>query len=504
MKTVRDLRSLRPLAFLLLAAAFALLTSCAGGPAASTTPTAAAAPSETHIVLFHSNDVHGRIDAMSKVAALLDAERKTGADVFYVSAGDNFTGDPDVDRFDPPGEPMLELNRRLGLAVLCPGNHEFDYGLDRTRKFAALFPMVSANIEDPKGIFPELRPSTVLKTRNGTSIVVFGLIQIEPTNGLPSTHPDRVKGLRFREPLARALELKGLRAQGQVLLALTHIGFDQDLLLARQMPEIDVIIGGHSHTRVDPPVVVNGVLVAQAGAQNLYLGRIDLRLRNGKVVEKKGLLIDLSQVREEDTTIRNLVARYRRNPAMTRVLTEAPLEITGTNALGSLMTDALRRVHGLDIAFQNNGGIRVGRLPKAITLRDAYKLDPFGNEVIEFVMTPEEIRGLIKSGFEKRGELDLQVSGITYIVRSDGGTKVREIVLRRPDGSALPEDRTYKVGLSSYIASTYGFAHQDSGRSLRTTTVDALIQFLEQGPNLAGYANVVRAFLEKPPAPDGN
>jgi 2',3'-cyclic-nucleotide 2'-phosphodiesterase (5'-nucleotidase family) len=270
------------------------------------------------------------------------------------------------------------------------------------------------------------------------------------------------------------------------------------------MPEIDVIIGGHSHTRVDPAVNVNGVLVAQAGAGNQYLGRIDLRLRDGRMVEKQGRLIDLSQVRDEDASIKSMIAEYRRNPALARVLAEAPREISGMNALGSLMTDAIRQAHGLDIAFQNNGGIRIGRLPKVITLRDAYMLDPFGNQVVEIAMTPAEIRSLIKASFEKRGEIELQVSGITYVVRTDGTRQVREILLRRPDGSPLPEDRTYKVGLSSYIASSYSFAHQDPGHSLQTSTVDDLILYLEKGADLELYRDVVRAVWEKSPGPSEN
>ena len=89
--------------------------------------------------------------------------------------------------------------------------------------------------------------------------------------------------------------MKKLRAGSQVLIGLTHIGYDQDLLLAEQMPELDVIIGGHSHTRVDPAETVNGVLVAQAGSDNRFLGRVDLLVRNGRVVEKKGALIDLKR-----------------------------------------------------------------------------------------------------------------------------------------------------------------------------------------------------------------
>jgi len=464
-----------------------LLPSCASAPAA---------PAEAHIVIFHSNDVHGKIDNFAKVAAIIDAERKSGDDVFFFSDGDNFSGDPVIDRYDPPGEPMLELLQRLGLDALCLGNHEFDYGLGILRKFAARFPTVSANIEARPGSFPELRPWVVLKARGGIRIVVFGLIQVEP-NGLPSTLPEKVKDLRFSEPLGKALELKSLRSRGEVFIGLVHIGYEQDRLLAQKIPELDVIVGGHSHTRVDPAEIVNGVLVAQAGSDNLYLGRIDLVVRNGRVVEKKGRLIDLSQAREEDPGIKALIAKFHQNPALARVIARAPLEISGKNALGSLMTDAMRRAHGLDIAFQNNGGIRLTRLPLAITLKDVYTLDPFGNPIVQLVMTPAEIRSLIRSSCEKRTDIDLQVSGMSYIVRADSAHRIQEIVLRNPDGSPLAEDRTYKVGMSSYIASFYKFAHQDPGRSLQTTTVDDLISYLESGVDLSVYRDVRRAFWEE-------
>jgi 5'-nucleotidase/UDP-sugar diphosphatase len=482
----------------------ALLAVLVGAACAGRHP-APVPPAESHIVIFHINDTHGKIDAFAKVAAILEAERKSGSEVFFFSAGDIFTGDPVVDRYDPPGAPMVEILERLGLDVLSLGNHEFDYGLEAARDLTARFRTVSANIHPPPGSLPRLKPWVVLKTRDGLRIVVFGLIQIEPGNGLPSTHPDKVRGLRFSEPLAEASKMKRLRASGEILIGLTHIGYTQDLLLARQWPEIDVIIGGHSHTRVDAAATVEGVLVAQAGSDNRFLGRIDLHLRDGRIVEKKGVLIDLGPRTDEDPVIKAKIAEYHRNPALARVIARAPLEITGKNALGCMMTDAIRWAHGLDIAFQNNGGIRLGRLPQAITLGDVYTLDPFGNQVVKLVMTPAEIRSLIKGSFEKSSAIDLQVSGLSYEVRTDADLRVKEIRLRRPDGAPLAEDRTYTVGLSSYIASSYAFSHKDPGRSLQTTVADALLRYLESGADLGVYQrDLVRAFLEKAPGSSRN
>jgi 5'-nucleotidase/UDP-sugar diphosphatase len=455
-------------------------------------------PAETRIVIFHSNDVHGKIDNFAKVAAIIENERKLCENVYYFCAGDNFTGNPIIDQYDPPGEPVLELYNRLGLDVLCPGNHEFDFGLDDLKKFAARarFPFVCANIQ-AGDLLPLLRPSVVLRTRGGVRIAVFGLIQIEPGNGLPSTNPDKVRGLVFSDPLQKAREMSGLRAGNPVLLALTHIGYEDDLHLAQQMPELDVIIGGHSHTRVDPAETVNGVLVAQAGSDNRYLGRVELLVRNGRVVAKKGWLIDLGGPMSEDAGIKAMIARFNQNPAFDKVVVEAPLEITGKDALGSLMTDAMRTVHGLDIAFQNGGGIRVNRLRKEITLKDIYTLDPFGNQVVQIAMTAAEIRGLVRSSFEKGHSIDLQVSGISYLVRSDAAGHVREILLRNPDGTPLAENRIFQVGVSSYVASAYGFPHADPGRSLQSTTADALIRYLQSGVDLGMYRDIRRAFWEK-------
>jgi len=485
--------SARP-ALLLFAAAVAAVAALAGQ----------GAPAESHVVIFHNNDVHGKIDNFAKVAAILEAERKSGADVFYLSAGDNFTGDPVIDRADPPGEPMIEILGRLHLDLLSLGNHEFDYGLDAVRKLVSRFPTTSANIQPEPGVLPGLKPYVVLTGKSGVKLVVFGIIQIEPGNGLPSTHPDKVKGLRFTEPIAAALSLRKLRGEGQVFIGLTHIGHDQDVVLAKQMPELDVIIGGHSHTRIDAPELVNGVLITQAGSDNQFLGRIDLTVRNGKVAAKTSRLIDLSKAKDEDADLKAMIAKFHEDPAMARVVARSPIEITGKNALGSLMTDAICKVFNLDVAFQNNGGIRVNKLPLAITYHDLYTLDPFGNQVVRLEMTADEIRGLIRASCERRREIDLQVSGLTYIVRENGTQRIQEIELRGLNGAPLAEDKTYKVGLSSYVASSYRFAHKEPGRTVGITSVEALIMYLERRPDLGAYAEATRALYVKPPAPQAD
>jgi len=124
---------------------------------------------------------------------------------------------------------------------------------------------------------------------------------------------------------------------------------------------------------------------------------------------------------------------------------------------------------------------------------------------VRFDMTPAEIRSLVQSSFERNNAIDLQVSGLSYEVRTDTEKRVREIRLRLPDGSPLAEDRTYSVGLSSYIGSSYTFSHKDPGRSLQTTVADALLGYLESGADLGVYTrDLVRALAERAPGAPRN
>ena len=105
-----------------------------------------------------------------------------------------------------------------------------------------------------------------------------------------------------------------------------------------------MIIGGHSHTRVDPAEMINGVLVAQAGSDNKFLGRVELLVRDGRVVEKKGALIDLKRPLAEDADVKAMIARFNQNPAFARVIAEAPLGDRGQGRPG--LPDDRRHARG--------------------------------------------------------------------------------------------------------------------------------------------------------------
>ncbi|HLP47793.1 MAG TPA: bifunctional UDP-sugar hydrolase/5'-nucleotidase [Candidatus Kapabacteria bacterium] len=461
-------------------------------------PVQGAGKGET-IIIFHMNDIHAQIDNLARIAPVIDKERKKVPNVFFMVAGDNFSGNPIVDQYKPKGKPILQLLEQLKINVLALGNHEFDYGQEILKQVMtkAKYSIICANVKVIPGegaIIPQPKPFVILKTKKGTKIAVLGLIQTGRDSHIPSTHPDRVKGLVFSDGIETAKEYRYLKKQNNVFIALSHLGYDEDEILANELGELDIIIGGHSHTTIDKPKETNGVLITQAGSNAKFLGRIEMRIENGQVISKKGELIDVSTLTCEDPGLKKMIAKFNDNPELNRVIATLPFQLEGADELGNLITDAARKMNRLDIVFHNEGGIRLNRLGPQVILKNIYKMLPFENDIVQFEMTPAEIKSLIEYSYRKQDKFDLKVSGIEYTVLVQADSEpgkpsiIKGIELRDEAGNLLSENKSYKVGINDYIASAYKFTHRDPGKALKTLIAPLLIDYLQQKGN--EYKNI--------------
>jgi 2',3'-cyclic-nucleotide 2'-phosphodiesterase (5'-nucleotidase family) len=441
---------------------------------------------QSTIILYHINDIHAKIDNFAKIAWLLQQERSKHTNVFFLVGGDNFSGNPVVDQYNPRGEPMLELLNRLKVDVMTMGNHDFDYGQEVLKNFMqrAQFPILCANVNAHQGIIPQPEPFYILETKDKLKIAVLGLLALENEDNTPSTHPLNIKGLTFNDPLETAKNFKYLKDKSDIFIALTHLGSDIDEKLAQALGELDLIVGAHSHTVIKNMVEVNGVRITQAGSQARYLGRIELTHKSGVPLAIKSELIQVDSIQSEDPEIKEKIKEYNDNPTLDQVITNIDLALQGKDQLGNIITDGIRQELQLDVVFHNKGGIRSYNLGEKITIKDVYKMVPFLNEVVHIKMTLDEIRGFIKYDFERHKDLDLKVSGIQYTVFCTPEKEVIRVELKDRTGKPLDKSKTYEVGMNSYIASTYKFSHQDPGRSLQKIVAEVLIQYLKKTTNL--------------------
>lgn len=244
---------------------------------------------EAVVTILHTNDIHGRVlstaydtdqgpGGLARISTMIREIRAKVPQAIVLDAGDAVQGTPT--EFITQGETMINAMNVVGYDAVAYGNHEFDWTQAATATNAqrAKFPFLSANALDrltgkPYGGAKEY----VILTRDGVRIAVFGLTTTE-TPGIE--WPNAISRVRFADPTPIAKRLvPELRKKADVVVCLSHLGYKVDLALAKAVPGIDIIIGGHSHTTLSKRVVVGKCIITQTGALGANLGRVDIRLQ---------------------------------------------------------------------------------------------------------------------------------------------------------------------------------------------------------------------------------
>ena len=437
---------------------------------------------DVEITLLCTNDIHGRVDNFPKLAAYYTSVKASNPNTFLFSGGDMFSGNPLVDNYPDKGYPIIDLMNKTGYRLNSIGNHEFDYGQDilNDRRAQAVFPFLSANVlpDSARAQLKQVEPYRIYKI-DGITMAVLGLTQVG-ADGTPSAHPDRMRNIVFTDPVKTVEKYRFLR-ENNVFVGLFHTGLETDVEIANAVPELDVILGGHSHTKIDTGMLQNGVLITQAAAYLQYVGETRISIKNGKVVKRTNRLVNLNELVDEDAEVRALLDKYKKDDPLSKVIGRAANEVEGKERLGSLMTRAIVEETGVDMAFQNAGGIRIDRIPKGdVTLNTIYSLDPFNNDVVKLTMSYDEIASLLK-GTLKRYELpDLYASGMSYKFEFDANSKLKSFEMFDASGKPLDKNKKYTVGMNSYIYSKYEFKHEDPGAAAGITASQTLIDYIQR------------------------
>ncbi|WZX99456.1 5'-nucleotidase C-terminal domain-containing protein [Bacillus sp. FSL W7-1360] len=408
--------------------------------------------------IIHTNDIHSALTDFGKVSAYIKSERAAADHFLYLDAGDFVSGDPIVDLNH--GKPMIDIFNLVGLDAVAIGNHEFDYGPTYLQENmeASSFPWLGANIDTGDTGVPNPDPYVILDV-NGLSVGVLGL-----TEAPPSTAPDNVEGMTLEEDyVATALAYQEeLEANADVIVALTHIGHPNDRKLAEEVDYFDVIIGGHSHTPLQKPVVINGTPITQAGSSLQQLGKLSLTYNadTDKVTAVDGQLVPVSSFTEVDTEVQAVIDHY--TDEMEDILGEVVghshtgLPRDGRThrdaPLGNFWTDAMKDLAGADIALTNNGGLRDGIASGPVTMRDIYKVEPFANQIMSIEMTGQALKDVLQFSYTRNGrnQIDLQTSGLHYEIVTGMTGNFLDVNMTL-NGEPVDLEQTYNVAVADYI-----------------------------------------------------
>ena len=472
-----------------------LLISC------GTSRIVAEQPKARTIEILAVNDMHAALDNFPRLAFMADSLRNIYPDLLLVSAGDNQTGNPVNDQYPEKGMPIIELMNALKFNMSAVGNHEYDSRLAGFERIThkANFDFICANIEMPKGSDFRIKPYKIVQSPNGIKTVFVSILQVN-SNGIPDTHPDNVKGFIFNDPVKTANDYLFLKDSGDVFIMLNHFGFEDDVALANQLPAnvVDVIIGGHSHTKIDKEQIHNDILITQAGSKLKYATLIKLTIDPDGKVEKEMQLLDVGKKGNTNPAIQAKVDAYNSNPAMTKTVAIAEDDFSTKAEIGYMLTDALRIAVGTDIALINSGGVRLSWLDKGPVLtKNVYEMDPFGNEIVQFNLSGHELRNLFLSAYTVDEDLPVFPSGMTlrYLLTNDG--KLKDVELYTTDGKPLDMDKMYSVVMNDYMAAVYKYDHKDPGQGLFRPTAETTIEYLKKLKNIPSYRGVRRVEMVK-------
>ena len=454
---------------------------------------------EKQAVIFAVNDMHAAIDNFPKLAYLVDSLRGIYPDMLLVGAGDNQTGNPVNDQYPEKGLPMITLMNAVGFDLSAVGNHELD---SRPAGFSNLthkanFDFTCANISINDSLKIKVSPYKVITLPNGLKLAFLSLLHINK-NGIPDTHPDNTRGFTFRSPFETAPEYLYLKDQSDIFIALTHLGFENDVILAETMPAgIDLIIGGHSHTKVEKEHIHNGILITQAESKLKYGTLIKLSVESNGPLQRNMQLIDIRDSKNEKASIRAMVDKYNDNPMLKEKVATAMDDFSSYEELGYLMADAQRDAAKADIALVNPGGVRINYLAKGpVTLMNIYQLDPFGNELVVTNLTGEEILSLMYAAYSIDDNHPVYPSGIRTKLKIDADGKLSDVSLLTESGGPLDMNQTYTVAMNNYMTQVYKYNHNDPGQSLFTETAVAIINYLKKTQNLRSYRGEKRVQID--------
>ena len=460
---------------------------------------AAAQDDSYSLTIMHTNDVHGHHEPQrdgnggaARQAAVVQQIRAEVDNHLLLDGGDRFTGT--LFHVQYRGQDSVQIMNAIGYDAMVLGNHEFDDGSQVLADFISGLdlPALTANVdfsEDPL-LAGQVDPSVTLEV-GGESIGIIGLTS--PETAILSKPS---KTLVFEDDLIGIAQqqVDAMTAAGvNKIILLTHIGYGADLELAQAVSGVDVVIGGDSNTLLsntyadalgEYPTVLESpsgepVLVVQAGTKTVYLGRLDVEFdADGLLTDWDGDAILLSRYISPDPDVAALIADLAEPLAAlnSQPVGETTMALTGASPrlcrieeclLGNIITDAVLDETGVDIVFQNGGGIRADIDAGEVTRGEVLTVLPFGNLISAFELSGADVIATLENSVS-RIQLDednnpmvdgasgrfMQVAGLRYVfdaTQEVGSRIVSADVLQDGEYVAVDPAAIYRVATNDFI-----------------------------------------------------
>ncbi len=427
------------------------------------------------LTILHSNDLHGDflaeeidrslVGGVSMLSGYVNKVRNEEKNTLYCIAGDMFRGSVIDSEFK--GISTIEIMNMLSPDVVTLGNHETDYGIAHLLfiEKCAKFPIINANLHIKTNGARLFKPHYIAEV-DGMKILFIGIITEDV---ISQTKNDGIIG-SFVDINEAAQEIGKICDTYNAIdidftVLLTHIGFEEDKKLAEKLDPawgVDVIIGGHSHTFIDEPAVVNDIVVVQAGTGTDQIGRFDINIDtdNNCIDTYTWQTVPInSEHCPNDEDLENILNHYKDQTDIKygRLVTRLKKKLTHPDrnretALGGLLSDILRKNLGLDIMLLGSGSVRTEQLGPIVLFSDLCECFPYDDSVYMLKVTGGQLKRML--AYMVRDEVwegvHCEFYQLSSGLRVEYDKKTHSFNRFDFNGEPVEDDKIYKVGLQKY------------------------------------------------------
>lgn len=426
------------------------------------------------LTLLHSNDMHGDFfesekdgvmsGGISRLGGYVEKVRKEEKNTIFTIAGDMFRGS--IIDSEYMGLSTIDLVNLLSPDVAIPGNHEVDYGIAHLLflEKCAKFPIICANMFVTMNNTRIFTPYLNIEI-DGMRILFIGILTKEV---LASTRTEKIIGTLIDvEDAAREVGVicDNYRTEGtDMTILLTHIGIEDDRRLADLLDPrwgVDMIIGGHSHTYMEKPEIVNGIPVVQASFGTKYIGRFDIRYdeTKRKIDSWNWQIIPLNDSTcERDTVIEEVLQMYQEESdyKYKRIVTRLARKLTHPSRtqeteLGNLYADMMQDESSFDIMLFGSGAIRKQELGPIVEYMDMLENTPFDDVVHMVEVTGAQFRKMVlhilrDDAWEGHTEFYQYSRGVRIVYKKS----THELLEFRFNNQDITDDMRLKIAMQDY------------------------------------------------------
>lgn len=244
---------------------------------------AAEEPKTVSVTFYHSSDLHEHAAPLPRIAHIVETRRQENPNVLLVDTGDWFNKG-DLTPLETRGEAIVAMMSACKYDALIPGNHDYTFGTRRLAELIDRFqlPVVAANCKWPANIKPENAvPYRVFKL-NGVTVAIIG-----SATPISTQKTDELLDIA---PIGQSLETitKQLKKEADIVVLLTHVGTPADEKLARELPDVDIIFGGHDHKKYEKLTYAPGTdtIIQHSGAVGQWLGELTIAWDGEKITDR--------------------------------------------------------------------------------------------------------------------------------------------------------------------------------------------------------------------------